>query len=91
MPRTARSAVLDSRSKRLAIPVGKRVTCTLADGVYLLYRRPLGGGPGTWSARWRNPETKEFTFTTLGQADDMAESDGRTILAYKEAKRKAEQ
>ena len=60
MARTKRSAKLDSRNKRLGLPLGKRATETLAEGRYVVYYRPENGASGSWSARWRHPDTGKF-------------------------------
>lgn len=89
MARTKRSAKLDSRNKRLGLPLGKRATETLAEGRYVVYYRPENGASGSWSARWRHPDTGKFEQLKLGVADDFTDADGVKVLDYAAATERA--
>lgn len=89
MARTRRSAILDSRTKRLSLKVNKRFLEPIQAGAYLLYNRPLSGAAGTWYARWYDSESKKQRQTKLGVADDYREADGRSTLNYKQAHARA--
>lgn len=90
MGRTKRSAQLDSRNKRLDLPLGERKTETLGEGRYLLYKRPLNGAAGNWLARWYDTTTKEFRQKMIGVADDYLDADGIKVLTYGQAQKAAE-
>jgi integrase len=89
MARTKRSQDLDTRTKRLALPQGKRVTETLAEGRYLLYKRPVNGSSGRWIARLYDLETKAWRQEVIGNADDFMDADGIKILDMAQAQRAA--
>lgn len=89
MARSKRSASLDSKNKRLSLPAGKRVVEQLKTGGYLLYRRPMNGSAGSWSARWYDTETREQKHLRLGDADDFLPADGSATLTYTQAQAKA--
>ncbi|WP_157220907.1 hypothetical protein [Flavisphingomonas formosensis] len=58
-----------------------RMVC---EGQHLGYRR--GARAGTWVARYRPPGTDgNGVKHTLGVADDIAESNGETVLSWKQA------
>lgn len=85
MPRTKRSATLDTRARRLQQPLGKRLMETISRGAYLLYQRPKNGGAGSWFARWIDPETKKQVQTRLAAADDLQDADGVEVLTFAQA------
>lgn len=89
MPRTKRSATLDTRARRLQQPVGKRLMETIGRGAYLLYQRPKNGRAGSWYARWVDLESKKQVQTRLGEADDMQDADGVEVLTFAQAQSKA--
>jgi integrase len=63
----------------------------LSKGQYIIYRKPQSGAAGSWSACYRNPDTKKQTRTHIGSADDYMEPDGTTILSYAQAQEIAAQ
>ena len=89
MARTKRSAVLDTKDARLELKAGHRFQEPLSPGWYLVYRRPVSGAAGAWSACWVNPKTKVQTRKTLGIADDFQDADGKAILTYAQAQTSA--
>jgi integrase len=88
--RTKRSASLDSRNKRLALPIGELYMDQVRAGGYLLYRRPKNGSNGIWLVRWYDKDTRKQLQERLGNADDFAEADRLSVLTYEEALEKAE-
>ncbi len=89
MARSKRSAILDSRNKRLTLEVGKRHLDPIQGGTYLIYQRPKSGAAGAWLARWYDLESKKQKQTRLGTADDFMDADGRQVLTYIQAQAKA--
>lgn len=89
MVRTKRSAQLETRNKRLELPMGARAVEPLALGRYLRYQRPANGASGSWLARYRHPRTGKFTQTRIGSADDFVAADGVEVLTYAQACTKA--
>jgi integrase len=89
--RTKRSANLEFWSQRQKLEPGTDHTETLALGRYLLYRRPLNGAAGSWTARFYNRDTKKMTQAPIGHADDFLTADGMAILTYAQATTKAEE
>ena len=85
MPRTKRSAILDTRARRLQHPVGKRLMETIGRGSYLLYQRPKNGRAGSWYARWVDPDTKKQVQTRIAEADDLQDADGVEVLTFAQA------
>jgi integrase len=90
MPRTIRDANLGSREARARLTVrGKPHWRLIEPGLHLGYRR-LNGRPGTWSVR---RYTGEQTYTIEGLkgvvADDFADADGRTVLSFAQAQKRA--
>jgi len=57
---------------------------TVAEGHHLGYRKTTEG-PGSWWARLYLGAGRYSTHHHLGSADDLAASDGATILSYREA------
>jgi integrase len=90
MARTKRSTDLDTRNKRLALPLGKRCMETLAEGCYLLYKRPRNGSSGKWIARRYDKATRAFRQEALGTADDLLDADGLTVFAFDQAQKMAQ-
>ena len=89
MARTKRSAKLGSRESRLKLEAEKRYQEPLAEGRYLLYRRPKNGAAGSWMARWVDKETAKSVQRRLGDADDLLDADGVNILDFKTAQARA--
>ena len=89
MARTKRSQDLDTRTKRLALPIGKRITDTLAEGCYILYKRPVNGAAGRWIARAYDLETKKFRQEVVGVADDLLDADEIKIFTFAQAQKLA--
>lgn len=85
MPRTKRSATLDTRARRLQQPLGKRLMETIGRGAYLLYQRPKNGRAGSWYARWFDLDTKKQVQVRLAEADDLQEADGAEVLTFAQA------
>jgi hypothetical protein len=45
----------------------------------------MSGAAGSWSAYWRNSESKKKSMSRIGAADDYQEADGIEILTYAQA------
>lgn len=90
MVRTKRSASLETRTSRLKLDPGKDHTEPLAAGRYLVYRRPINGGSGTWTARFYDPATRRIVRTSLGAADDFVSRDAASVLSYRDATERAD-
>lgn len=90
MAQTSRSARLDTKTKRLALERAKYHTATLGDGCYVIYRHPKDDQAGTFSARWRVPDSTSFLNSKIGEADDTRAADGVTVFSWDQAKKKAE-
>ncbi len=89
MGRTKRSAKLGSRESRLKLEAEKRHQEPLAEGRYLLYRKPKNGAAGAWMARWVDKDTTKSVQRRLGDADDLLDADGVNILDFKTAQARA--
>lgn len=89
MGRTKRSANLGSRESRLKLKAERRYQEPLAEGRYLLYRRPKNGAAGAWMARWVDKDTTKSVQRRLGDADDLLDADGVNILDFKTAQARA--
>ncbi len=85
--RRPRDSKLDSRTARLKAKVSRHPYArTLQRGVALLYYR--GATRGSWSVRvfvGKAAGRRPYVEAELGQADDFAESDGKSILTFSEA------
>ena len=57
---------------------------TIAEGQHLGYRKPAEG-PGSWWARLYIGAGRYTPYHRLGSADDLAASDGATVLSYRDA------
>lgn len=90
MSRTKRSANLGSRESRLKLVPERRHQEPLAEGRYLLYRKPKNGAAGSWIARWVDQDTGKDVQKRLGDADDLMDADGVNILDFKAAQARAE-
>jgi integrase len=89
MARTVRDARLENRTNRLRLKIGQRHFKVIQDGLALVYRR-TGDGFGVWSVRLRQANGK-YALERLGQADDVAEANGDTVLNFAQAQRRAQQ
>jgi hypothetical protein len=56
---------------------------SISDGRHLGYYR--GKRAGSWVARCRSPDERDYVTRPLGTADDMADADGEAILDWKQA------
>jgi len=83
MPRTKRSAKLDTWNARKKLPQGKTNQEPLSPGHYLGYRRPENGAAGSWFARCRRDG--RILQVRLGTADDFQDSNGTDLLTYAQA------
>jgi integrase len=90
MARMLRDARLGSREQRSRLKVrGKPYWRMLEPGLHLGYRR-LAGRAGTWCVR-RYVGNQKYEVSALGgaMADDYADADGRSILSFAAAQRRA--
>jgi integrase len=85
MARTKRSAKLDTRNARLRLDAGKRHQDVIRRGGYLVYRRPLKGTDGTWTAQYYCRNTPARPTKILGFADDFREANGHDVITYAQA------
>jgi len=90
MPRTSRSATLDSPTKRRGLPSGAYHQEPLPAGGYLRYRCPALDRSGTWFVQDRDPETGKLSQARLAEADDWRSGDGREVMNYQQAREAAE-
>jgi integrase len=90
MPRSLRDSKLDTREARSRLRVrGKPHWRLIEPGLHIGYRR-LAGRPGTWVIRRYTGGQTYATETLKGAvADDFADSDGETVLNFKQAQRAA--
>jgi len=80
--RATRNANIDTRTRRLKLPQGKRYWQTIGKGLALGYRRGKHGG--TWYARFSLPDNK-YRIEAVGIADDHRDADGVEVLNYFQA------
>lgn len=85
MGRAVRDARLDKRDARLKLAARKEPHWRLiSEGAHLGYYR--GERVGKWVARFRKPGSgKGYLKKTLGEADDIRDADGETILTFGQA------
>lgn len=89
MPRTIRSAHLETRTQRLRLAPRRFHWRTLALGVHLGYRRGKAGF-GSWNVRVLvDREASRYEVKRIGRADDIENADGREVLTYFQAQEKA--
>ena len=82
-----RSSTLDTRTARKTLPVKtKPYWCKIAPGISLGYRRNIGAG--TWSLRAADGKGGNWT-KVVAVADDMEDSNGKTVLTFVQAADKA--
>lgn len=85
MGRRVKDARLDNRTSRLKLQVRPEPYWRLiSEGCHLGYYR--GARVGKWVARFRRAGSgAAYMKKTLGEADDVREADGNTILTFEEA------
>lgn len=85
MGRAVKDAKLDKRDARLKLAVQKEPYWRLvSEGAHLGYYR--GSRVGKWVARYKAPGTSGgYAKRTLGEADDIRDADGETILTFRQA------
>lgn len=85
MGRAVKDAKLDRREARLKLAVQKEPHWRLvSEGAHLGYYR--GQRVGKWVARYRKPGASGgYSKKTLGEADDVRDADGETILTFRQA------
>ena len=85
MGRAVKDAKLDKRDARLKLEIQKEPYWRLvSEGAHLGYYR--GARVGKWVARFKAPGTTGgYAKKTLGEADDVRDADGDTILDFRQA------
>lgn len=85
MGRRVKDARLDNRSSRLKLAARKEPYWRLiSEGCHVGYYK--GARVGKWVARFRRPgRSASYQKTTLGEADDVRDADGQTILTFDDA------
>ncbi len=87
MAHSARAPNLETRAKRLKLPVAKKpVFVRIAPGISLGYRR--NETAGTWVVRVADGKSGAWT-KRIGSADDLDESDRQNVLTFWEAQTQA--
>ena len=89
MARAVRDAKLDTRAARDKLEAGMKPHWRVViEGGHIGYYR--GSRCGKWKARFRAPGTAGgYAETTLGEADDVMDANGETILSFAQAQEKA--
>lgn len=89
MARAVRDAKLDTRTARAKLPVSTKPHWRVViEGGHIGYYR--GARCGKWKARYRAPGTGGgYQETTLGEADDVMDANGQSILSFAQAQEKA--
>ncbi|WP_416909159.1 MAG: tyrosine-type recombinase/integrase [Polymorphobacter sp.] len=89
MARAVRDAKLDTRTARQKLDVSSKPHWRVViEGGHIGYYR--GARCGKWKARFRAVGTKGgYKETTLGEADDVMDANGETILSFAQAQEKA--
>jgi integrase len=89
LPRSVRDAALETRSARSRLRARDwPYYRALEPGLHLGYRKPLAGA-GVWVRRRYDGEAKHYRTDSLATADDYADADGREVLNFGQAQRKA--
>ena len=89
MPRSVRDSALETRSARSRLRARDwPYYRALEPGLHLGYRKPLAGA-GVWVRRRYDSEAKHYRTDSLATADDYADADGREVLNFAQAQRKA--
>src|SRR4051794_39539949 len=87
MARRALDYELHSKTARLKLaPRRKPYYRQIAPGLTLGYMR-RASGPGAWQRR--ELEAGVYRYRVLGAADDVGQADGRDVLTFDQAQRKA--
>lgn len=89
MARAVRDAKLENRTVRAKLPVAPKPHWrVISEGGHIGYYR--GARCGKWKARYRAAgAVGGYVETTLGEADDVMDANGETILSFAEAQEKA--
>ena len=88
MARMARESRLETRNARLKLVKGKRIWKSLDTGLAIGYRR-TSEGYGTWILRAKSPDRSDYSYRTIGRADDNQDADGIEVLTFSQAQEKA--
>lgn len=84
MPRTIVDVKLQDRAARARLkPRHHPYWRSISDGRHVGYYRGRQGG--SWIARCRSPDDRDYVTRPLGSADDAVNADGETILDWKQA------
>src|SRR5262245_18969091 len=87
MARPVTQARLEGRHLRRKLKPGRQahwVTIT-PNRTHLGYQRWPEDKTGTWKLRTYKPDKQDYAVMPLGEADDVAEADGRLVLSYEQA------
>lgn len=89
MGRRVKDARLDNRTARLSLRIQLEPYWRLvSEGCHVGYYR--GARVGKWVARYRSPGSgRNYVKRTIGEADDIRDADGETILSFNQADAKA--
>lgn len=89
MGRTVKDVRLQDRAARLRLPVSPDIYWrAINEGCHIGYYRGERGGK--WVVRYRKPGGgKGYTKVRIGEADDIRDADGETVLDWKQAQAKA--
>lgn len=89
MARAVRDAKLDTRTARQKLEISPKPHWrVMIEGGHIGYYR--GARCGKWKARYRAPGTAGgYQETTIGEADDVMDANGETILSFAQAQEKA--
>jgi hypothetical protein len=82
MPRRPRSSILETRARRLALPIQKNPQAPLSvgSGLTLEYRRCKG--PGRWVVKVADGRGSNWERTLPGVADDAEQAVARTSSTF---------
>lgn len=89
MGRTVKDVRLQDRASRSRLPVSADIYWrAINEGCHIGYYRGERGGK--WVVRYRQPGGgKGYTKIRIGEADDVRDADGETVLDWKQAQAKA--
>ncbi|MBX3708268.1 MAG: site-specific integrase [Gammaproteobacteria bacterium] len=88
MARLVRDSRLESREARLRLKMRQEPYWRLiSEGIHLGYYR--GNRGGIWHARARSADNKRYIKSTLAQADDYSEANGKNVLSFSQAQEQA--
>lgn len=89
MGRTVKDVRLQDRASRARLPVSPDIYWrAINEGCHIGYYRGERGGK--WVVRYRKPGGgKGYTKIRIGEADDVRDADGETVLDWKQAQAKA--